>query len=162
MEIIKIFLGIFLFFYLSWLQIFYSFVGIIVYFYYKYNPILSLQGNFENNFIYSLIYFIDFLFNFINYLWVLIKKTKYINYLPLKLEQLNNKYLQYKMRFGFYLMLKLTNLFFSFYKKEEPKKEEPKNIQQVKKNILKIKLDTNEEIASFLEKIESDLKNKAS
>ena len=156
MEIIKIFLGLFLFFYLDWVEIFYLITGTIVYFYFKYNPFLQ-NSSYEYNFIYSMIYSIDFVFNVLNYLWKLIKKNTYINYLPLKLEELNNKYLQYKMKFGFYLLGKLTNLFFSFYRKETSKNK----VEENKKTISKIKLDTNDEIASFLEKIEYNLKNKA-
>ncbi len=61
------------------------------------------------------------------------------------------------MKFGFYLLGKLTNLFFSFYRKETSKNK----VEENKKTISKIKLDTNDEIASFLEKIEYNLKNKA-
>jgi hypothetical protein len=184
MEIIKIFLGLFLFFYLDWVEIFYLITGTIVYFYFKYNPFLQ-NSSYEYNFIYSMIYSIDFIFNVLNYLWTLIIENNYINYLPLKLEELNNKYLQYKMKVGFYLLSKLTNVFFSFYRKETSKNKvkESKNeiqdsknrvhdskneihdskneIHDFKKNITKIKLDTNEEMASFLDKIEYNLKNKA-
>ena len=153
MEIIKILLGIVLFFFITWVQIFYLIVGTIVYFYFKYNPFLQ-NNSYEYNFIYSMIYSIDFVFNVLNYLWKLIKKNTYINYLPLKLEELNNKYLQYKMKFGFYLLGKLTKLFFSFYRKETSKNK----VEENKKTISKIKLDTNDEIASFLEKIEYNLK----
>jgi len=176
MEIIKIFLGFFLFFYLEWVEIFYLITGTIVYFYFKYNPFLQYTS-YEYNFIYSMIYSIDFIFNFLHHLWALILKNNYINYLPLKLEELNNKYLQYKMKIVFYLLGKLTNLFFSFYTKGKSKnnlqnsknevqnsKNEVQNskneVQNSKKNITKIKLDTNEEMTSFLNKIEYNLKNR--
>lgn len=156
MEIIKILLGIFLFFYLEWIQIVYLITGTIVYFYFKYNPFLQ-NSSYEYNYIYSMIYSVDFLFEIINYVWSLIIKNNYINYLPLKLEELNKKYLQYKMKCVFYLIGKLTNLLFSFNRKETPKNK----VQEIKSNISKIKLDTNEEMMSFLDKIEYNLKNKA-
>jgi hypothetical protein len=70
------------------------------------------------------------------------------------LEELNKKYLQYKMKCVFYLIAKLTNLFFSFHRKETAKNK----VQEIKSNISKIKLDTNEEMMSFLDKIEYNLK----
>ena len=167
MEIIKILGGFFLFFFLTWIQLFYLILGILFYYFYKYNLFLENTYN-NNNFFYSLIYITDCSFKIVDNLWIKIKKTKYINYIPLKLEQLNDKYLEYKRKLGWYFVFKLTNLFFNLSNKTEKKTEkktETKTETKLEKKIenktentdKKIKLNTNKKITCFLD----NLRNKA-
>ncbi len=147
MEIIKISLSLFLFFYLTWMQLFYLMLFGSVYYYNKRNTIYLIENqSLTNNLLYGVITLGNFAEEQIYKLWNYSKTIRYINTVPLYIENINNNYLYYKRKTTVFILMKSGKYVFRLMGvgKEPVKVKKTRNLKN---------LNSKEDINIFLDKL---------
>lgn len=151
MEIIKISLSLFLFFYLSWMQLFYLMLFSSVYYYNKRNTMYLIENqSLTNNLLYGVITLGNFTEEQLYKIWNYSKTIKYINTVPLYIENINDNYLYYKRKVKVFILMKSAKYVFKLMGigKEQVKVKKIRNVNKIKN------LNSKEDINIFLDKLQ--------